>query len=122
MREAAAQSLARGETFYSHNLGLRELREAVAAYGAQRHPAHRADRVAITSSGVTALMIAMQALASAGDRVVVVTPVWPNLTAQPAILGAEVVRHPLEAGGTAVGASISTACSRPSRTARACSW
>jgi aspartate/methionine/tyrosine aminotransferase len=98
VREAAAQSLARGETFYSHNLGLRELREAVAAYGEQRHPAHGADRVAITSSGVTALMVAMQALVGAGDRVVVVTPVWPNLTAQPAILGAEVVRHSLDAG------------------------
>ena len=35
------QSLARGETFYAHNLGLRELREAMAAYGEQRHPAHR---------------------------------------------------------------------------------
>ncbi len=98
VREAAAQSLALGETFYSHNLGLRELREAVAAYGEQRHPAHGAGRVAITSSGVTALMVAMQALVSSGDRVVVVTPVWPNLTAQPAILGAEVVRHSLDAG------------------------
>jgi aspartate/methionine/tyrosine aminotransferase len=37
-------------------------------------------------------MIAMQALAGAGDEVVAVVPVWPNLTAQPAILGAEVKR------------------------------
>jgi aspartate/methionine/tyrosine aminotransferase len=44
---------------------------------------------------VTALMIAMQALVGAGDEVVAVTPVWPNLTAQPAILGAEVVPMPL---------------------------
>jgi aspartate/methionine/tyrosine aminotransferase len=34
----------------------------------------------------------MQALAGAGDEVVAVVPVWPNLTAQPAILGAEVKR------------------------------
>ena len=32
VRRAAADSLARGETFYSHNLGLPELREAIAAY------------------------------------------------------------------------------------------
>jgi aspartate/methionine/tyrosine aminotransferase len=32
----------------------------------------------------------VQALVNAGDRVVVVTPVWPNLTAQPAIMGAQV--------------------------------
>ena len=35
-------------------------------------------------------MIAMQALVGAGDEVVVVEPVWPNLPAQPAILGAVV--------------------------------
>ncbi len=37
-------------------------------------------------------MLAMQALAGAGDEVVAVVPVWPNLTAQPAILGAKVRR------------------------------
>jgi aspartate/methionine/tyrosine aminotransferase len=44
---------------------------------------------------VTALMIAMQMLVDAGDEVVAVVPVWPNLTAQPAILGARVTRVPL---------------------------
>ena len=46
----------------------------------------------MTSSGVNALMLAMQALVGAGDEVVAVVPVWPNLTAQPAILGARVMR------------------------------
>ena len=54
-----------------------------------------AGRIAVTSSGVNALMLAMQALVGAGDEVVAVTPVWPNLTAQPAILGARVARLPL---------------------------
>jgi aspartate/methionine/tyrosine aminotransferase len=44
----------------------------------------------VTAGGVNALMLAVQALVNAGDRVVVVTPVWPNLTAQPAVMGAEV--------------------------------
>jgi aspartate/methionine/tyrosine aminotransferase len=44
---------------------------------------------------VSALMIAMQALAGAGDEVVVVEPVWPNLPAQPAILGATVTSFAL---------------------------
>ena len=52
-------------------------------------------RIAVTSSGVTALMLAMQMLLDAGDEVVAVVPVWPNLTAQPAILGARVTRVPL---------------------------
>ena len=103
--EAAQASIARGETFYSHNLGLPELREALAGYmgglhGSAANPIS-VDRIAVTSSGVNALMIAMQALVDAGDEVVVVTPVWPNLTAQPAILGAKVVCLPLRVQGGA---------------------
>jgi aspartate/methionine/tyrosine aminotransferase len=95
VRRAATESLARGETFYSHNLGLAELREALVRYTAALHPAVDVDRIAVTSSGVSALMLATQILAGAGDEVVAVVPVWPNLTAQPAILGAHVVRVPL---------------------------
>jgi aspartate/methionine/tyrosine aminotransferase len=95
IRDAAVRSLADGETFYSHNLGIPELREAIAAYIATMHPPVGSDRIAVTSSGVNALMLAMQALVGAGDEVVAVVPVWPNLTAQPAILGATVTRFAL---------------------------
>ncbi|CAN7490147.1 pyridoxal phosphate-dependent aminotransferase [Variovorax paradoxus] len=90
IRQAAIDSLQRGETFYAHNLGLPELREAIARYTSALHPAVDASRIAVTSGGVSALMLAVQALVDAGDEVVAVTPVWPNLTAQPAILGAQV--------------------------------
>ncbi|MEJ8851679.1 pyridoxal phosphate-dependent aminotransferase [Variovorax rhizosphaerae] len=90
IRQAAIDSLARGETFYAHNLGLPELREAIADYASKLHPRIDAGRIAVTSGGVNALMLAVQALVDAGDEVVAVTPVWPNLTAQPAILGATV--------------------------------
>jgi len=95
IRDAAVASLAAGETFYSHNLGLAELREAIAGYVSSLHGAVASDRVAVTSSGVSALMLATQALVGAGDEVVAVVPVWPNLTAQPAILGARVTRFAL---------------------------
>ncbi|WP_225616739.1 pyridoxal phosphate-dependent aminotransferase [Variovorax sp. 38R] len=90
IRQAAIESLQRGETFYAHNLGLPELREAIARYTSRLHPAVDASRIAVTSGGVSALMLAVQALVDAGDDVVAVTPVWPNLTAQPAIMGAQV--------------------------------
>ena len=94
IRDAAALSLQNGETFYAHNLGLPELREAIAGYaqGIRGQGAAKigADRIAVTSGGVNALMLAVQALVDSGDEVVVVTPVWPNLTAQPAIMGAVV--------------------------------
>lgn len=100
VRQAAADSLLRGETFYSHNLGLAELREALRHYTAGLHGDPGPDRIAVTSSGVTALMTAMQLLVDADDEAVVVVPVWPNLPAQPAILGARVVRVALAPDAT----------------------
>ena len=99
IRQAAIESLQKGETFYSHNLGLPELREAVAQYMSTLHGDIASDRIAITSGGVNALMLAVQALVDAGDEVVAVTPVWPNLTAQPLILGADLKRFSLQPEG-----------------------
>ncbi len=96
IRQAAIDSLQSGETFYSHNLGLPELREAVATYMSAQHAPIGSERIAITSGGVNALMLAVQMLVSAGDEVVAVTPVWPNLTAQPAIMGAHLRCVPLQ--------------------------
>ncbi len=90
IRRAAIESLQRGETFYSHNLGLPELRQEISSYMSARHGPIGVDRVAVTSGGVNALMLAIQQLVDAGDEVVALTPVWPNLTAQPAIMGARV--------------------------------
>ena len=99
IREAATRSLRDGETFYAHNLGLPELRSAIATYASGLHKPLGAERIAVTSSGVNALMLAMQTLVGAGEEVVAVVPVWPNLTAQPAILGAQVTRIALKADG-----------------------
>jgi aspartate/methionine/tyrosine aminotransferase len=90
IRQAAIDSLHAGETFYAHNLGLPELRESISAEMVKHHGVDiGSERIAVTSGGVNALMLAMQALVDAGDVVLVVTPVWPNLTAQPQILGAQ---------------------------------
>ena len=96
VRQAAADSLMQGETFYNQNLGIPELREAIAGYMTRVHGPVASygaastigiDRIAVTSSGVSALMLAAQALVDAGDEVVAVTPVWPNLTQQVIIMG-----------------------------------
>ncbi len=92
IRSAAAQSLLGGETFYTHNLGLIELRQGLAAYGSALHGGVDVERIAVTSSGVNALMLAMQLLADAGDEVAAVVPLWPNLSAQAQIMGARVRR------------------------------
>ena len=96
VRDAAARSLHDGETFYAHNLGLGELRDGLAAYASSLHGPVDAGRIAVTSSGVHALMLAMQLLADPGDEVVAVVPLWPNLTAQAQIMGARVRRLALQ--------------------------
>ncbi|TAN10022.1 MAG: pyridoxal phosphate-dependent aminotransferase [Burkholderiaceae bacterium] len=97
VRAAAIASLQAGETFYAPNLGIPELRTALAQYVSGLHAPVDAGRIAVTSGGVNALMLAIQALVDAGDEVLAVTPVWPNLTAQPVILGAHLRRLSLAA-------------------------
>ncbi len=89
VRDAAAQSIQSGETFYNQNLGIPELREAISGYMARLHGPVPVERIAVTSSGVSGLMLAAQLLLDAGDEVVAVTPVWPNLTQQCTIMGAK---------------------------------
>jgi len=96
VREAAVRSLRDGETFYSHNLGLEPLRQGLADYCTSLHGPISLDRVVVTSSGVSALMLAMQMLVGAGDEVAAVVPLWPNLTAQAMILGGQVRRIALQ--------------------------
>jgi aspartate/methionine/tyrosine aminotransferase len=95
IRDAAAASLARGETFYTQNFGIFELRDALANYVSRLHGTTSAERIAVTASGMNALMLAVEALVSPGDRVVVVTPLWPNLVEIPKILSADVTCVPL---------------------------
>ena len=97
IRERAAEALRDGRTFYTHNLGTAELRAALAAYLSGLHGRPIAEaRIAVTNSGVNALMIAAQAVVSPGDRVVAVTPAWPNVVEIPRILSAQVAGVPLE--------------------------
>ena len=98
IREAAIGSLDAGETFYSPNFGIPELRDGIAAYVSRLHRAVAPGNVAVTASGMSALMLTVEALVGPGDRVVCVTPLWPNLTEIPKVLGAEVVRQPLAFG------------------------
>ncbi|MGE5160345.1 MAG: pyridoxal phosphate-dependent aminotransferase [Betaproteobacteria bacterium] len=98
IREAAKAALDAGLTFYNHNLGIEELRAALAAYANRLHAPREpvtVDRIAVTSAGVHALSLIDQTLIDPGDRVAIVTPVWPNLTAMPRIMSADVVRVPL---------------------------
>src|ERR1700756_477002 len=53
IRQAAAQALTAGRTFYTHNLGTAELRGALAGYVSRLHGRTVGEeRIAVTNSGV----------------------------------------------------------------------
>ena len=87
--DAAAHSLAEGETFYTWQRGLPELREALAAYSSQLYGQNlEAGRFFVTGSGMHAIQLSLMALAGAGDEVVYIGPVWPNFEAAAGLMGA----------------------------------
>jgi aspartate/methionine/tyrosine aminotransferase len=100
IRKAGTASIAAGELFYTHNLGIPELREALAAYVSKLHRRVDFQQIAVTTAGVNALMVASQLLVDPGDRVVQVVPLWPNLQEIPKILGATVETVPLQFSDT----------------------
>ncbi|MFJ4257487.1 pyridoxal phosphate-dependent aminotransferase [Pseudomonas monteilii] len=97
IQQAAIESITDGETFYAQNLGRPYLREAIATYLSNLHDKQIApESIVITASGVSGLMLTGQLLLSPGDRVVAVTPIWPNLVEIPKILDAHVERVSLD--------------------------
>ncbi len=85
----AIQSLRAGNTFYSHKRGIPALREAIVAYmNGLFGAALDVERITVTSSGMNGIMLALQTIAGAGDSVVVVSPVWPNIMSGVRIMGA----------------------------------
>lgn len=99
--EAAARSLAAGETFYTAQRGIPELRQALARYHERLYgSAFDPDRFTVTAGGMHALQIALRMVAGTGDEVLVPTPAWPNFVGAVTVGGARAVEVPmtLEAG------------------------
>lgn len=99
-RDAAIAHIASGQTFYVQTLGVPALRESLASYVSALHSRREVEHIAVTSSGTSALMTAVQAIVGSGDHVVVVTPLWPNLVEMPKVLGATVTTVPLSFAAT----------------------
>src|SRR6478735_3366746 len=71
VREAAAEGLRAGQTFYTWQRGLPELRAALSAY---------TERISVTTGGMQAILLSCQLLLDPGDNIVIVSPIWPNIT------------------------------------------
>ncbi len=99
--DAAARSLADGETFYTYQLGVPPLRDALAHYFAGLYGrAFSSDEFFITAGGMQAIQLAMQLTAGHGDEVIVIAPAWPNFVGAATTQGAKVNYVALDYGET----------------------
>ncbi len=95
--DAAVRSLEAGETFYTYQRGLPELRQTLADYHARlyRKP-FDAENFFITGSGMQAMQTVVQAIAGEGDEIVVPSPAWTNYPAPMRLAGVKPVEVPLD--------------------------
>lgn len=90
VREAAARGLQAGETFYTWQRGIPELRAALSAYTSRLYGIDcPADRISVTTGGMQAILLSCQLLLDPGDNVVIVSPIWPNITSAARLVRAE---------------------------------
>jgi aspartate/methionine/tyrosine aminotransferase len=76
--DAAQRFIAGGQVFYTHALGLPELREAIAGFYASRYGvAVDPQRVVVTAGASGALLLALGALISPGDEWLLTDPGYP---------------------------------------------
>lgn len=92
-------SLDAGETFYTWQRGIPELRAALARYherlfGRVFDPGE----FIVTGGGMQAIQLALQATAGAGDEAIYLTPAWPNFMGAAGIGGVKPVPVPLDFG------------------------
>jgi aspartate aminotransferase len=81
VREAAATGLQAGETFYTWQRGIPELRAALSAYTERLYGIDcPVDRISVTTGGMQAILLSCQLLLDPGDNIVIVSPIWPNIT------------------------------------------
>ena len=94
--EAAMASLRDGETFYTWQRGLPELRTALASY-TKRLTGHDLDpeRFFVTGSGMQAIQLALQLVLDPDDAIIVPSPAWPNIVAASGVRKARVVEVPM---------------------------
>ena len=99
INDAATASMAAGDTFYTHKQGIPDLRDALADYTNGLYgTAIAPERITVTSSGMTAIMMMMEMLVDEGDNVVIVGPVWPNARSAVEIMAGEPRTVPLRFG------------------------
>jgi len=93
----AIDSLLKGETFYTWQRGIPELRDALGRY----HTRHfgrtfSQENFFVTSGGMQAIQTMVQMVAGEGDEIILPTPAWPNYGGPLRIQGSVPVEVPMD--------------------------
>jgi len=100
INRAAMASLAAGDTFYTWQRGIPELRQALSDYYARHFNVSLSpENFYVTGSGMQAIQLSVQAITSPGDEMIYLTPAWPNIAAALEIAGARSVGVQLDFDG-----------------------
>lgn len=90
VRDAAAKALHAGETFYTWQRGIPELRAALSDYTERLYGIEcPVDRLTVTTGGMQAILMSCQLLLDPGDNIVIVSPIWPNITSATRLMRGE---------------------------------
>ena len=97
IKQAAVRALEADHVFYTQNRGIPPLREAIAGYVSNLHGREiGTERITVTASGMSALMLCSQAIVAPGDNMVAVGPIWPNCIETVHVMGGETRIVPLD--------------------------
>lgn len=93
----AIDSLLKGETFYTWQRGIPELRQALARYH-ERHYGRpfSHENFFVTSGGMQAIQTAIQMIAGEDDEIVIPSPAWPNYAGPLRLQGSRPVLIPMD--------------------------
>ena len=96
INQAAIRALSAGETFYTWQRGIPELREALSRYYNRYFGVTLpSDHFYVTGSGMQAIKLAVEAITEPGDEMIYFSPAWPNIISALELSGARAVAMPL---------------------------
>jgi aspartate/methionine/tyrosine aminotransferase len=94
--EPAVESLLKGETFYTWQRGIPELRQSLADYHTRHYgQTFSSENFFVTGGGMQAIQNAIQMVAGDADDVLIPTPAWPNYAGPLRLQGTRPVEVPM---------------------------
>lgn len=92
----AIESLLKGETFYTWQRGIPDLREALARYHTRHYGREFSfENFLVTGGGMQAIQNAIQMIAGDGDEIIIPSPAWPNYAGPMRIQGTIPIEVPM---------------------------